>query len=284
MHLGALPTSSVGIKIGLLLAAGISSHLSLSPPNPPIPKKQCLRSQTFFERCVRWVTFCSKAMVWMTILTDIYATLNSYSVEYPPSDEISSVSANASIPRNLLNLTTITITRPSPLLNLSPLFIIGVFSVVLGAIIRLWCFKTLGDCFTFELTIRPGHTLATSGPYSIVRHPSYTGIYLTLLGASAVGLAPGTYLHETFINPLLRTFSLSSYDTLTRWSIPGPLHPFRQAIIAVLVVFWSLKVSYALRSTHRRMEVEDSELRKVFGETWEAYARRVKWRLLPGVF
>ena len=48
------------LKISLLLLTGLSTHLSLSPPNPPAPKKQCVAKKTLFERCILWVTFCSK--------------------------------------------------------------------------------------------------------------------------------------------------------------------------------------------------------------------------------
>ena len=86
------------------------------------------------------------------------------------------------------------------LLTPSPLFILGVAAVASGAILRVRCFKALGQFFTFELSIHPSHTLVTTGPYSVVRHPSYTGIYLTLLGGTLVGLSPGTWLYERWIH------------------------------------------------------------------------------------
>jgi protein-S-isoprenylcysteine O-methyltransferase Ste14 len=62
------------------------------------------------------------------------------------------------------------------------LFFLGTFIVALGGYIRYSCFRALGRLFTFEMTIRDEHTLITDGPYSIVRHPSYTGALLTLIG------------------------------------------------------------------------------------------------------
>lgn len=51
---------------------------------------------------------------------------------------------------------------------------IGMVAVWIGGAIRIACYRELGRLFTYELTIREKHRLVTSGPYSIVRHPSYS--------------------------------------------------------------------------------------------------------------
>ena len=62
------------------------------------------------------------------------------------------------------------------------LFFLGAFIITLGGYIRYSCFRALGRLFTFEMSIRDEHELITDGPYSVVRHPSYTGALLTLIG------------------------------------------------------------------------------------------------------
>ena len=52
----------------------------------------------------------------------------------------------------------------------------------LGGLIRYKCYRALGSMFTFEMSIREGHVLVTSGPYAIVRHPAYTGAILVVIG------------------------------------------------------------------------------------------------------
>ncbi|KAF8961635.1 hypothetical protein BDZ97DRAFT_1828306 [Flammula alnicola] len=37
--------------------------------------------------------------------------------------------------------------------------------------------EQMGSRFTYHVTLLPNHMLVTTGPYSIVRHPSYTGAY-----------------------------------------------------------------------------------------------------------
>ena len=183
------------------------------------------------------------------------------------------------------------------LLTPSPLFILGVAAVASGAILRVRCFKALGQFFTFELSIHPSHTLVTTGPYSVVRHPSYTGIYLTLLGGTLVGLSPGTWLYERWIHfPALfqdiqrvgiwiMSIGSTYSDPVAKAPLPvfGMVSPL-SLLVYSLIGFWFVKVWYALRSTNRRLQIEDVELHKVFGNAWEDYAERVRWRLLPGIF
>lgn len=52
----------------------------------------------------------------------------------------------------------------------------------LGGLIRYKCYRVLGSMFTFEMSIREGHVLVTSGPYAIVRHPAYIGAILVVIG------------------------------------------------------------------------------------------------------
>ena len=64
----------------------------------------------------------------------------------------------------------------------TPLFFLGTFMAGLGGYIRYSCYRALGKLFTFEMSIRNGHQLITDGPYSVVRHPAYTGVILTMIG------------------------------------------------------------------------------------------------------
>jgi len=56
--------------------------------------------------------------------------------------------------------------------------------------LRQYAMSVLGRHFTFDVAISSGHALVESGPYRYVRHPSYTGALLTLLG---FGLALGNW-------------------------------------------------------------------------------------------
>ena len=64
----------------------------------------------------------------------------------------------------------------------SRLFFVGTLMTILGGLIRYTCYRALGRMFTFEMSIRRNHKLITSGPYAIVRHPSYVGSILVIGG------------------------------------------------------------------------------------------------------
>jgi protein-S-isoprenylcysteine O-methyltransferase Ste14 len=79
-------------------------------------------------------------------------------------------------------LSTLVRGRGSDRIQLSPLFLFGTLLTGLGGYIRYRCYRALGRLFTFEMSIRSDHKLITDGPYSIVRHPGYTGILFTITG------------------------------------------------------------------------------------------------------
>ena len=62
------------------------------------------------------------------------------------------------VPSTSLSPTVSTIICPrtsDPHIRVTPMFTIGIVAVVLGSYIRLDCFRTLGQLFTFDLTIHP---------------------------------------------------------------------------------------------------------------------------------
>lgn len=119
------------------------------------------------------------------------------------------------------------------------------------------CFKSLGSLFTFEITIRPEHELVTHGPYAWVRHPSYTGVYLTLTGATVILFGPGTWMAD---------------------------YGLKNHLGVLFASLWLVKCLFAFRGMHSRHETEDVVLCKTFGKEWEEYASRVPHKFIPGVF
>ncbi len=66
----------------------------------------------------------------------------------------------------------------------------GLIVIWLGLAIRLWAIVVLGRSFRTTVEVDTGQAVVSSGPYRLVRHPSYTGI---LLIAAGFGLADGTW-------------------------------------------------------------------------------------------
>jgi protein-S-isoprenylcysteine O-methyltransferase Ste14 len=79
---------------------------------------------------------------------------------------------------------------------------LGVFA--LGGVLRLWPVYVLGRRFSGLVAIQQGHTLETCGIYRFIRHPSYLGLLLTLLGwALAFRSWVGVLLTVIVLPPLL---------------------------------------------------------------------------------
>src|SRR5256712_2057001 len=62
----------------------------------------------------------------------------------------------------------------------------GIFLMLLGIAIRQYAIAVLGRFFSLTVQVAQDHHVVDKGPYRFVRHPSYTGALMTLVG---LGLA-----------------------------------------------------------------------------------------------
>jgi len=65
-------------------------------------------------------------------------------------------------------------------------FYLGISIMIFGIMVRQWSIAVLGRFFSPTIGVQEGQKVVDRGPYRLVRHPSYTGILLILVG---VGLA-----------------------------------------------------------------------------------------------
>lgn len=63
---------------------------------------------------------------------------------------------------------------------------IGLGLVVLGISFAIWARLQLAGNWSAAVTVKEGHTLICRGPYTIVRHPIYSGLLLALLGVALI--------------------------------------------------------------------------------------------------
>jgi protein-S-isoprenylcysteine O-methyltransferase Ste14 len=143
--------------------------------------------------------------------------------------------------------------------RLSTLALAGCLISTVGAQFRLWAMRSLGKFYTWEVSIRPGHKLCTNAPYSIIRHPGYTGSMLASGGHIIFGLGRGTFVRECIGGSYPLTFAV------VRW------------VLGAYVVF-------GLSGLFKRTMTEDKLLKKTFGKEWEEWSRNTRYRLLPGVY
>lgn len=76
--------------------------------------------------------------------------------------------------------------------------------MLLGSLLRRYCWRTLGEYFTGDVQARAGQPVIRTGPYRMVRHPSYTGGMMMFIG---IGLALGNW----FSVALLTVATIAAY-------------------------------------------------------------------------
>ncbi|KAI9058920.1 ICMT-domain-containing protein [Trametes sanguinea] len=144
-------------------------------------------------------------------------------------------------------------------LRLTPLSALACTLGIAGGAIRIWCHRALGQNFTWTMSIQEKHKLVTTGPYAIVRHPSYAAWMLMLLGNFALLLSQGSYFVEA-----------------------GWLGRPAGKIVASAVVGYLSCVTMAVPLG--RAAREDEMLKEEFGEEWVAWAQRTPYRLAPYIY
>jgi len=137
-------------------------------------------------------------------------------------------------------------------------FLFGTLLIVIGGFIRWWCFRTLGRFFTFKLSVRKGHQLVTSGPYAVVRHPSYAGAAL---------LSIGQFILHGSLSSLVRRSGVLNIPVLKA--------------IAVVVLMGRMIV---VASLILRIKHEDEAMKSISRAEWENWAKVVKYRLIPAIY
>ncbi|MBL8821422.1 MAG: isoprenylcysteine carboxylmethyltransferase family protein [Planctomycetia bacterium] len=82
--------------------------------------------------------------------------------------------------------------------------VIAVFGVLIAGIsLRWWAIHCLGRFFTVNVAVHSNHKVINTGPYMLLRHPSYTGLLLEFLALALayqnlislmIIMVPSTYI------------------------------------------------------------------------------------------
>ncbi|KAI9457956.1 hypothetical protein BJY52DRAFT_1120003 [Lactarius psammicola] len=234
---------SLLVKIPLIVVATLGSWYALTPPQPPPGAQERVKSggvERSFGNVVR-----IHAFVWK-VSPPSPKVLTSHPPTFPFQ-----CSVIASLLAELLPLPPRTSALPAT-------FVLACLTTAASGALRWACYRKLGSLFTFELTLREDHRLVTSGPYAFVRHPSYSGVVLGVVGTLLVHFGPGSW-----------------------WVRAGWMGTFQGQAYALC---WCAMEAYVLSSILCRAPTEDAFLRKQFGAEWDAWADRVPYRVIPGVF
>ncbi|KAJ7204934.1 hypothetical protein GGX14DRAFT_458971 [Mycena pura] len=238
------------LKIPLLLSVMLGTHVTMTPPNPPPSKGERLHPSGLEHFAPRLVP---------VILTSLFWTCGLAEITIIAARQVSPASVYFPLAKTVLG--ALDRTGGAPYLKLTPMVLLGCVLNLVGAGIRIHCYRRLRSLFTFELGIHEGHHLITDGVYGIVRHPSYTGALFVGVGIGLCTLTPGTWAIEC--TGLVR---------------PG--EPWSRKVLAI----WVVGLSVAFKGLASRMRKEDKMLRERFGAEWEAWAARVPCKIFPSVY
>jgi len=104
---------------------------------------------------------------------------------------------------------------------------LGVFFYLAGGALRIWPIFVLGRRFSGLVAIQPGHELVTDGIYRVIRHPSYLGMIILMLGwALAFRSGLGVLLAALTVPPLLAR--IRSEETLLRLQFGDEYDAYRR--------------------------------------------------------
>ncbi|OCH89032.1 hypothetical protein OBBRIDRAFT_836152 [Obba rivulosa] len=235
------------LKIPLLVAAGYGGIVALTSPSPPPQAEEQKRvsdKPEIVTRMVQWGFLVGIKGVLLTTTALEIITILAQKQLIPFSREI--------LERLCLRPNTASNVR------ITGIYLAGWLALIAGAAIRGACYRQLGRHFTFHLSVRDGHSLVTTGPYSVVRHPSYSAGYPFVFGILACSLGAGSWARET-----------GALETITGKAVYGAWAGAALSILSLLF---------------KRAKVEDEVLRRTLPEEWETYAKQTPYKMFPYIW
>ncbi|KAF8803358.1 hypothetical protein BYT27DRAFT_7145098 [Phlegmacium glaucopus] len=233
-------------KIPFILLATWAFNTSMTPPNPPPSENERITSRVPMEnpKYTQWAAFIVRVLQLFVATAEIATILASVT----PSWTLSQLFLSLLIWRD----------GKSDNLRMTNVAALGVLVMVLGTWIRLMTYRHLGRFFRFEASIQKDHELIVSGPYSIVRHPSYTGLMLVYIGWFPWQMSKGSWVMESGL--------------------------WQTTLGKMLVVIYLGIIILTSYLVLERMSKEDASLRNRFGTKWDDWAKRVPYSIFPGVY
>ncbi|KAJ3486869.1 hypothetical protein NLI96_g3929 [Meripilus lineatus] len=253
-------------KIPILFLITICAHVSFSPPNAPALYEEQYRytarrpSRDFLPNIGQWLPCIFKVRL-LSNASDLSLPDSSeqYVVHFFNLAEIFAIIARR---YTYSDPTTPSLhaapARPTHGIHVSASFLFGTFLVSFGTLIRVVCYRQLGRHFTYELSIQEDHKLVTTGIYSIVRHPSYTGVLLFLFGTALCQRGEGSWWVEHEVA--------------------------RSGIGQLIGLIWLFAVCGGVALTLSRIRKEDIVLQQEFPEEWIAWGTLTPYKLIPGLY
>jgi protein-S-isoprenylcysteine O-methyltransferase Ste14 len=117
--------------------------------------------------------------------------------------------------------------------QLESLPLAGMVLTVAGCAFAIWARVTLGANWSARATVKADHELITSGPYSLARHPIYTGLLMAIMGSA---LAGGEWHCVLGVAIIVFAFlvKMSQEERLMMQTFPEAYPEYRQRVKALI--------------------------------------------------
>ncbi|KAI0647051.1 hypothetical protein C8Q79DRAFT_1009199 [Trametes meyenii] len=238
------------LKVPILLCDAVCIHYALKPPSSTkVLKMQHDFAWSDYITRGTWVQVALAAILRASLITPLVIEGASILAEHAPGSGgglVDQVQSHILLFSGNLDL------------HATPTFLVGSSLTIAGGLLRIYCHRTLGRFFAWQATVQDDHELITTGPYAVVRHPSFTALALIAIGAPLAILTSGAYFTESGI-----------LDTQWGRAVAGTAFGWLWLTTCALV---------------HRIDEEEEELKKKFGEEWRIWAARVPYRLIPFVY
>ncbi|KAH7928432.1 hypothetical protein BV22DRAFT_1058956 [Leucogyrophana mollusca] len=235
------------VRLPFVFSAAIGFHTAVTSPNAPSATEAVPISsirEAFMAPVVTWGCDFLKAVYWTGTVAEVTAILYPHVASSLPK-ALRSALATLSSPQ----FQNVPITRT---------LVVGSMLATSGGLIRWLCYRELGRLFTFSLSFREGHKLVTTGPYSVVRHPSYTAAITCMVGICIMHGSRGSWLRESGV-----------------LGVTG---------VKAVILPWLAMYGFSMVALVMRVPKEDAMMRANFKDEWLAWVRNVKYRLIPGIY
>jgi protein-S-isoprenylcysteine O-methyltransferase Ste14 len=117
------------------------------------------------------------------------------------------------------------------------ILIVGVVMVAVGLVVAVLARRTLASNWSKDIDLKMSHELITTGIYSSVRHPIYTGILLmalgTLLFKGTIGLLIFFLIILTFM-----MFKIKEEEELLMKHFPEEYPAYKKRVKALIPFIW----------------------------------------------
>ncbi|KAF8235379.1 hypothetical protein L208DRAFT_1358629 [Tricholoma matsutake] len=233
------------LKLPFIIADLIGMHITATPPNPPLPFSEHIIPdwREIFLKSLALPCCLLRTMYRVACLFEVLVILATHHPSGPLAKHILATLIFNNVAAGQIRIT--------------PFYLLGIFLGISGTVLRMKCYETLGSFFTFELCIQKNHALVVTGPYAVIRHPSYVGLIMTMVGSCFCQIQ-GSWVKECGLVD----------------SSQG----------RILIALWLSIAGAVVVSLLLRIPSEDKLLRTTFGKEWEAWANRVRYTLIPWIY